>query len=28
VKIVVDEAPDPQHVIGPGMSAVPEVRVR
>jgi membrane fusion protein, multidrug efflux system len=28
VKIVIDEAPDPQHVIGPGMSVVPEVRVR
>jgi membrane fusion protein, multidrug efflux system len=28
VKIVIDEAPDPQHVLGPGMSAVPEVRVR
>ena len=28
VKIVVDEAPDSQHVLGPGMSAVPEVRVR
>lgn len=28
VKIVIDETPDPQHVIGPGMSAVPEVRVR
>ena len=28
VKIVIDEAPDPQHVLGPGMSVVPEVRVR
>jgi len=28
VKIVIDEPPDPQHVIGPGMSVVPEVRVR
>jgi membrane fusion protein, multidrug efflux system len=28
VKIVIDEVPDPQHVLGPGMSAVPEVRVR
>ena len=28
VKIVIDETADPQHVLGPGMSAVPEVRVR
>ena len=28
VKIVIDEVLDPQHVLGPGMSAVPEVRVR
>jgi len=28
VKIVIDEAPDPQHVLGPGMSVVPEVTVR
>jgi membrane fusion protein, multidrug efflux system len=28
VKIVIDEAPDSQHVLGPGMSAVPDVRVR
>jgi len=28
VKIVIDEAPDPNHVIGPGMSVVPEVIVR
>jgi membrane fusion protein (multidrug efflux system) len=28
VKIVVDEAPDPSRVIGPGMSVVPEVKVR
>jgi multidrug resistance efflux pump len=28
VKIVIDEAADPQHVFGPGMSVVPEVRVR
>jgi membrane fusion protein, multidrug efflux system len=28
VKIVIDEAPDPQHVLGPGMSVVPEVRIR
>ncbi len=28
VKIVIDEAPDPQHLLGPGMSVVPEVRVR
>jgi membrane fusion protein (multidrug efflux system) len=28
VKIVIDDAPDPQHVFGPGMSVVPEVRVR
>ena len=28
VKIVIDEAADPQRVLGPGMSVVPEVRVR
>jgi len=28
VKILIDEAADPQHVFGPGMSVVPEVRVR
>jgi len=28
VKIVIDEVLDPRHVLGPGMSAVPEVRVR
>jgi membrane fusion protein (multidrug efflux system) len=28
VKIVLDEPPDPQHVLGPGMSVVPEVQVR
>jgi membrane fusion protein (multidrug efflux system) len=28
VKIVFDEPPDPQHPLGPGMSVVPEVRVR
>lgn len=28
VKIVIDEAPDPNHVLGPGMSVVPEVKVR
>jgi membrane fusion protein (multidrug efflux system) len=28
VKIVIDGTADPQHVLGPGMSAVPEVRVR
>jgi membrane fusion protein, multidrug efflux system len=28
VKIVIDEAPDPNRVIGPGMSVVPEVKVR
>jgi membrane fusion protein, multidrug efflux system len=28
VKIVIDDAPDPAHVIGPGMSVVPEVTVR
>ena len=28
VKIVIDEPPDPTHVLGPGMSAVPEVKVR
>jgi membrane fusion protein, multidrug efflux system len=28
VKILIDEVPDPQHVLGPGMSVVPAVRVR
>jgi membrane fusion protein (multidrug efflux system) len=28
VKIVIDETADPLHVLGPGMSVVPEVRVR
>jgi membrane fusion protein (multidrug efflux system) len=28
VKIVFDEPPDPQHMLSPGMSVVPEVRVR
>jgi membrane fusion protein, multidrug efflux system len=28
VKIVIDEPPDPAHVLGPGMSVVPEVKVR
>jgi membrane fusion protein (multidrug efflux system) len=28
VKILIDEPPDPKHVLGPGMSAVPEVKVR
>lgn len=28
VKIVIDEPPDPKHVLGPGMSAVPTVKVR
>ena len=28
VKIVIDDPPDPNHVLGPGMSVVPEVRVR
>ena len=28
VKIAIDEAPDPNRVIGPGMSVVPEVEVR
>jgi membrane fusion protein (multidrug efflux system) len=28
VKIVLDEAPDPAHVLGPGMSVVPTVKVR
>lgn len=27
VKILIDEPPDPNHVLGPGMSAVPEVNV-
>jgi membrane fusion protein (multidrug efflux system) len=28
VKIVFDESPDPQHLLAPGMSVVPEVKVR
>lgn len=28
VKILIDEPPDPDHVLGPGMSVVPEVKVR
>jgi membrane fusion protein (multidrug efflux system) len=28
VKIVFDEPPDPQHLLGPGMSVVPEVKIR
>jgi membrane fusion protein, multidrug efflux system len=28
VKIVFDEQPDPRHVLGPGMSVVPEVKVK
>jgi len=28
VKIVIDEPPDPKRVLGPGMSVVPEVKVR
>jgi membrane fusion protein (multidrug efflux system) len=28
VKILLDDAPDPHHVLGPGMSVVPEVKVR
>jgi membrane fusion protein (multidrug efflux system) len=28
VKIVFDDAPDPSHVLGPGMSVVPTVAVR
>ena len=28
VKIVIDEPPDREHVLGPGMSVVPEVKVR
>jgi membrane fusion protein (multidrug efflux system) len=28
VKILLDEAPDPAHLLGPGMSVVPEVKVR
>jgi membrane fusion protein (multidrug efflux system) len=28
VKILIDDPPDPGHVLGPGMSAVPEVKVR
>jgi membrane fusion protein (multidrug efflux system) len=28
VKILIDERPDPAHVLGPGMSVVPEVKVR
>ncbi len=28
VKILIDDPPDPNHVLGPGMSVVPEVKVR
>jgi len=28
VKIVLDESPDPRHMLSPGMSVVPEVKVR
>ena len=28
VKILIDEPPDPRHVLGPGMSVVPEVTIR
>jgi membrane fusion protein (multidrug efflux system) len=28
VKIVFDEPPDPAHMLAPGMSVVPEVKVR
>jgi len=28
VKIVFDEAPDPKHMLAPGMSVVPEVKVK
>src|ERR1043166_5676895 len=28
VKIVFDEAPDPQHLLAPGMSVIPEVKIR
>jgi membrane fusion protein (multidrug efflux system) len=28
VKIVFDEPPDPQHLLAPGMSVVPEVKVK
>jgi membrane fusion protein (multidrug efflux system) len=28
VKIIMDESPDPQHLLGPGMSVEPEVKVR
>ena len=28
VKIVFDEPPDPRHMLAPGMSVVPEVKVR
>jgi membrane fusion protein (multidrug efflux system) len=28
VKILIDEPPDPTHLLGPGMSVVPEVKVR
>ena len=28
VKIVFDEPPDPQHLLAPGMSVVPQVKVR
>jgi len=28
VKILIDDAPDPTHVLGPGMSVTPEVTIR
>jgi membrane fusion protein, multidrug efflux system len=28
VKILIDDPPDPRHVLGPGMSVVPTVRVK
>ena len=28
VKILIDEPPDPHHVLGPGLSVLPEVKVR
>jgi multidrug resistance efflux pump len=28
VKIVFDEQPDPQHLLAPGMSVVPQVKVK
>jgi multidrug resistance efflux pump len=28
VKILIEEGPDPAHVLGPGMSVVPTVKVR